>query len=205
MMASNGKRAKKRQKRLAEASYVAPNLQTPIVALPELSSHILVGLSSVVRHLELLSQSIHASSLQTRSDCSDTLVIKKHSKLKESRHLAAVFVTSFSQPTILHAHLPQLIGMASRAQSNLPPIRLVQLPRGCEQRLCESLGLPRAGFIGLFDDAPYSAPLLAFLMDNVSAIDIDWLKEAQTVEYIPLQVNTVETFVSSRRTPGKCS
>jgi hypothetical protein len=101
-------------------------------------------------------------------------------------HFSAIFVPRSLQPPILHAHLPQLVVTASLAHPELPVTRLVQLPKGCDARLSEALGLPRVSFIGILDGAPHSKSL---------EIEIPWLAEAKKSVYLPVKINAIESFV----------
>lgn len=121
------------------------------------------------------------------------------SKEEPPKHLAAVFVSRSSQPSVLHDHLPQLIAAASSADPSLAPIRLVQLPKGCEEVLCSSVGLPRAAFVAITNDAPHSKSLVDFLGENVPAIEVEWLKEAGTAQFMPVKINAIQTTVSAPR------
>jgi hypothetical protein len=111
------------------------------------------------------------------------------------RHFAAIFVPRSSQPSILHAHLPQLVVTASLAHPELPHTRLVQLPKGCDGRLCEALGLPRVSFIGLLDGAPHSKSLIDLVQECVPEIETPWLQEAKKSVYLPVKINVIESFV----------
>jgi ribonuclease P/MRP protein subunit POP3 len=123
---------------------------------------------------------------------------KRHSTIS---HFAAIFVLRSSQPSILHAHLPQLIATASLAQPELPPIRLVQLPKGCDARLCVALGLSRVSFIGILEGAPHSRSLIDFVRDNVPEIEVPWLEEVRKMSYMPVKINAIETSVLVAKKP----
>jgi ribonuclease P/MRP protein subunit POP3 len=112
-------------------------------------------------------------------------------------HFSAIFVPASSPPSIIHAHLPILIFTASFAHPNLPPTRLVTLPKGSEARLCEALGLPRVSFIGILEDAPYSTGLVDLVRESVPAIEIPWLSEIKREEYLGVKINAIETFVGA--------
>jgi ribonuclease P/MRP protein subunit POP3 len=112
-------------------------------------------------------------------------------------HFSAIFVPASSPPSIIHAHLPMLIFTASLAHPNLPPTRLVQLPKGSDSRLCEALGLPRVSFVGILDDAPHSKGLVDLVRGNVSEIEIPWLSDAKRGEYLGVKINAIETFVGA--------
>lgn len=109
-------------------------------------------------------------------------------------HFSAIFVPRSSQPPILHAHLPQLVVTASLANPELPVTRLVQLPKGCDARLSEALGLPRVSFIGILDGAPHSKSLIDLVRGCVPEIEIPWLAEAKKPVYLPVKINAIESF-----------
>lgn len=109
-------------------------------------------------------------------------------------HFSAIFVPRSSQPPILHAYLPQLVVTASLAHPELPVTRLVQLPKGCDARLSEALGLPRVSFIGILDGAPHSKPLVDLVRACVPEIEIPWLVEAKKSVYLPVKINAIESF-----------
>lgn len=182
---SKGKRNKKRKRQEAKAQNTAALSEetAAIPPMPELSSHILVGLSSISRHLENTCHRQSAKSYET----------DRAQRAVTAPNLAAVFVCRSSQPSALHAHLPQLIASASISSPLLPPIRLVQLPQGCENRLCSSIGLPRVSFVGLLEDAPHCKTLIDLVRERVPIIDMSWLKEVQSAKYRPVKINTICT------------
>lgn len=110
-------------------------------------------------------------------------------------HFSAIFVPRSSQPAILNAHLPQLIATASLSHPELPATRLVQLPKGCDARLCEALGLSRVSFIGLLDSAPHCKSLVDVVRECVPEIEVPWLQEAKKSVYLPVKINEIETSV----------
>jgi hypothetical protein len=112
-----------------------------------------------------------------------------------NHHFSAIFVPRSSQPPILHAHLPQLVVTASLAHPELPVTRLVQLPKGCDARLSEALGLPRVSFIGILEGAPHSKSLVDLVRECVPEIEIPWLAEAKKSVYLPVKINAIESFV----------
>lgn len=178
-MSSKSKRSKKRKRQApkppqASAAAVADDSAPQ----PEALSHILVGLSSITRHLQTLSRSSRPE--VTGQSVDDTPPLMPH--------IAAIFVCRPSQPTIIHSHLPQLVVTASAAYPDRPPTRLIELPKGCETRLNTSLGLPRAGFVAIFESCSHSASLLDFVRSDVAAIELDWLKEVRKAEYKPIRI-----------------
>ncbi|RDW59731.1 hypothetical protein BP6252_12818 [Coleophoma cylindrospora] len=204
---SKGTRSKKRKRREAvQTSEIQPSQAECTPPTPEISSSVMVGLNSITRSLESLSR------MSKNRDVAQTPVANLQDEVMEdrkadvevtleaavapettSRHFAAVFVSRSSQPAILNAHLPQLIATASLAHPDRPPTKLVPLSRSAESQLCTALGLPRVSFVGLLDDAPYSKALLDLIRDNVSDIEVPWLKEAQMQQYRSLKVNAVQT------------
>jgi ribonuclease P/MRP protein subunit POP3 len=197
---SKGKRSKKRKRREAKTqNTTAMSEETAAIPpVPELSSHILVGLSSISRHLENMCRGQSPNGNESEpAEMPAAFAIDNKGVIKDdavkAQNLAAVFVCRSSQPSVLHAHLPQLMATASIASLPLPPMRLVQLPQGCETRLCSSLGLPRASFVGLLEDAPHSKPLLDFVRERVPIVEASWLKEVQSAKYRPVKINTICT------------
>ena len=198
---SKGKRSKKR-KRLEAKTKNATAMSEETAAIPpvpEISSHVIVGLSSITRYLEntcrgqiSISHESEPAEMPAAFEIDNKGVIK--GDVMEARNLAAVFVCRSSQPSALHAHLPQLMATASVA-SPLLPMRLVQLPQGCEARLCSSLGLPRASFVGLLEGAPHSQPVIDFVRERVPIIEVSWLREVQSARYMPVKINTICTTV----------
>jgi ribonuclease P/MRP protein subunit POP3 len=168
--------------------------------IPEISTHVLVGLSSITRHLETLTNYGRVSGITLGVEALPAKPLKTPEALIENvappRRIAAVFVSRPSQPSVLHFHLPQLIATASLAYPNHVPIRLVQLPKGCEARLCSSLGLPRAAFVAIMEDAPHGKSMIDFVRETVPAIQVEWLKQVQSPQYRPVKINAIQTTVS---------
>jgi ribonuclease P/MRP protein subunit POP3 len=186
---SKGKRDKKRKRKEVKSGTEKAPASTPPPP-PAISSFVEVGLNSITRSLESLSKKSKAeNALIDVAKDGDEGTLKP-----ESRHFSAIFVLRSSQPSILHMHLPQLIRTASLAYPELPATRLVQLPNGCDARLCEVLGLPRVSFIGILDGAPFSKALVDLVRECVPEIEIPWLQEAKKPVYLPVKINTIETF-----------
>ena len=107
--------------------------------------------------------------------------------------MSVVFVPRSDQPSILNAHLPLLVKMASIRSPTKPPIRLVSLPKGAEQKLSMSLGTPRVGLVGLFDGAPAADGLVKLVSEVVPTEDVPWLQEATIGKYLPVTIKAIET------------
>ena len=214
--ASKGKRSKKRKRQ--EAKNGNDDLKsTALPPPPEISPFVVVGLNSITRILESSSQKSRPLKSLNRVTSEDDETEEK-SKASSPRkrktlntsenagestthhpvdgHFSAIFVTRSSQPTILHAHLPQLVATASLAYPESSVTRLVQLPKGSDARVCEALGLPRVSFIGVLEGAPNSKSLVEVIRDFVPEIDIPWLQETKALKYLPVNINVIETFSS---------
>lgn len=120
-----------------------------------------------------------------------------------TRNFSIIFVPKSSQPSILHTHLPQLVATASLAHPALPAIRLVQLKISSDARICEALGLPRASFIGIMEGAPYSKSLVELVRECVPEIEVPWLREMKKGDYLPVKINTIETFAPAAKEKEK--
>ncbi|KFY87187.1 hypothetical protein V500_07115 [Pseudogymnoascus sp. VKM F-4518 (FW-2643)] len=189
---SKGKRNKSAKRRELRRGAAQPTLDEASVPIPELSSHILVGLNSITRHIES----------QSRQACPPSLGMQTPSSDSPRRHLAVVVTTWPSVPPILTSHLHKLLQTSFLLHPNLPPTRLVILPRSSEKRLCSALGVPRAGFIGIFDSAPCATAVIHFCLTNVPEIEVgEWLKADKTA-FMPLKINTIEAADSVLQSKG---
>jgi ribonuclease P/MRP protein subunit POP3 len=193
----NNKRKRQEAKRKGSNAGLNESGAPPL--LPEISSHLLVGLASITRYLELIASTRTTDGPHENSEANlvptscDSGIVLEHDRNTKIRHLAAIFVCRSSQPLVLHAHLPQLVATASLRNPHLQPTRLVQLPQGSENRLSSSLGLPRASFVGILEDAPHSKPLLELVQDIVPVIEVAWLEEVRKAQYKPVKINTILT------------
>lgn len=208
---SKGKRSKKRKRQEAKSHAGEIQEALPVPPTPEISSFIAVGLNSITRTLQAASRKPKPSSPPSEApqesdpdeEEKDALPSLARAKSQTGPDdpvshppFSAIFVLRSSQPAILHAHLPQLIATASLAHPESPATRLVQLPRGSDERVCRSLGLPSASFIGLTEGAPHCKSLVELIQSKVPEIEVPWLEEVKTSSYMPVKINTVETFTS---------
>ncbi|KAI5922224.1 hypothetical protein F4810DRAFT_675058 [Camillea tinctor] len=184
---SKGKRAKKRKR--AKPSDQPTGLQPP---RPEISSYVDVGLSTITRSLQ------NAAS-QGRDLKSKVGNDKASEKDQLIRPYSVIFVARSGQPSILNNHLPQMVAVATKTHLSRTPIRLVGMSKACQDRLSESVGIPRVSYIGLREDAPNSRPLVDFVRQHVPVIEATWLEEASRAEYRETNINVIETFVGSKK------
>jgi ribonuclease P/MRP protein subunit POP3 len=184
---------------------------------PELSKFVLTGLNSINRALEgdskIARSTIEALPDDTNSQFQkheDTQMCLDDGEMPTSKsqaypnnHIAAIFVARSNLPSILYAHLPQLITTASKAHPDKPPTRLIQLPRGAESRLALALGLQRVSFIAILDGAPHCKALVDLVRECVSDIEIPWLDEVRKAEYLEVKINSIETSVGTMKPKEK--
>ncbi|KAI0481446.1 hypothetical protein F4859DRAFT_474763 [Xylaria cf. heliscus] len=185
--ASKGNRAKKRKRQ--ETSDKETTL--PVPPVPELKSYVDIGLSCVTNSLQkTASGGARAGSLQDDQGPMDR---------QASRFYSAIFVARSGQPNALSSHLPQMVAVACKSHPSLPPTRLVELPRACEGRLYEALGIPRVSCIGICVDAPNSDALVNFTREHVPVVKVLWLEEASCAEYQGTKINTIETIMGAKK------
>ncbi|KAI0187691.1 hypothetical protein EV127DRAFT_435746, partial [Xylaria flabelliformis] len=183
--ASKGNRAKKRK--LKELSDKETKTLTP--PAPALKSYVDIGLSCVTQSLQKTApEGVEANSV--RDDPSDR---------PASRFYSAIFVVRSGQPNALSNHLPQMVAVACRSHPSQPPTRLVELPRACEGRLYESLGIPRVSCIAVCADAPNSNGLVDFTREHVPMVKVPWLQEASCAEYRGTKINTIVTVMGAKK------
>ncbi|GAW19241.1 hypothetical protein ANO14919_087260 [Xylariales sp. No.14919] len=185
--ASKGNRAKKRKRKGQPNQDIA----RPVPPAPELQSYVDIGLSSVSRCLQkAASEALETESLQDSQKPKDSFT---------GRFYSVVFVARSGQPNALSSHLPQMTAVASKSHPLQPPIRLVELPRACEGRLCESLAIPRVSCIGICVGAPNSNALVDFTREHVAVTKSPWLQEAVGAEYRATKINAIETVIGARK------
>ena len=143
---SKGKREKKRKRAARE---IEPNSPPP---MPEIYKSLTIGFNSTNRALESMIRQ-PAVPGQPGESCN-------------AQKLTVVFVDQATQSSILHSRLPLLVASASLANKDDPQIRLVSLPRNSESRLLATLNVPRAGIIGIAQDATGAQPLLDFIFGH---------------------------------------
>lgn len=160
---SKGKRSQKRKRHDEEVPAVASAQPSP-----EIATQVLIGFNSITRHLQTI---CHESSMYLISDPENGE--ESHDRIQENegtKRIAAIFTTNPSPAqATLHSHFPPLVAAASGP--NQYPIRLVRLPRGCENRLAASLNLPRVNFVAVMEKAEGAGVLLALVRDRVRVLE----------------------------------
>ncbi|KAI1500598.1 hypothetical protein F5X99DRAFT_385942 [Biscogniauxia marginata] len=190
---SKGKRAKKRKHK----DLLDQETALPPPPRPELSSYIDIGLAAITRNLH----NAASGGRKLSSPTEDNTATEKDQII---RSYSIIFVARSGQPSALNSHISQMVAVASKAHPSRTPIRLVGLSKACQERLSESVGIPRVSYIGLYEDAPNSRPLVDFVRQHVPVIETTWLEEASRAQHRETNINTIETFVGSRNPRGKC-
>lgn len=194
MEPSKGQRSKKRKRKEAVSEDV-----TSKPPVPEIASFVLVGLNSIVRHLETSSRISKPKDSSQAADAEpntpDPVTTAKSEKAESATatqplpHLTVLFLPT-PPPPILQDLLPKLITTASIAHPSLPPTRLVTLPPTSHSRLSTALGVPRVSFIGLLEGAPHSGALVELVRECVSEVEVPGVKGG----YLPVKINAIETW-----------
>ncbi len=172
-----------------------PAAATAAPPVPELVSHVDVGLSQISRSLQVMSG----------KDKLGTLLGGAPSKLGtadaggDSRPYAVVFVARSGQSSAFHSHFPEIVALATRAQPCEKPIRLVGFSKACEDRLSAALGIPRVSSVALREDAPHAKGLVDFVREHVAPVEISWLREAQSGKFLETKIDGVPTKVGTKK------
>lgn len=178
---SSGKKSKKR-KRTSENDPSPAVEQRP--SEPEILRHLTVGLNTTSRHLEIEAALSKPGALP---------IVDKETKAEEQtidKRLAVVFLPK-PKDNLVYAHLPLLCYTSSCAHKDkAQSTRLVLLDPSCERTIATAMGLPRAGVIGVFDDAPGAAPLLEYVRDNVVPVEVPWLEKVLSGQWMGINVET---------------
>lgn len=150
---------------------------------PEISTFVTVGFNSTSRHLESLAAPIKGTVKQTEAK----------EEVDQQGHMSVVFLPK-PRNDLIYGHLPLLAQTASLAEPQRTRVRIVPLDSKHEIRISESLGLPRAGVVGLMEGAPGAEALLSYVRSKVEPIDVPWLKEAAEAKYLGLKLGEEEVI-----------
>jgi ribonuclease P/MRP protein subunit POP3 len=177
---SSGKKSKKR-KRTSEQNAASAVESRPVE--PKILEHLTVGLNTTSRHLETEAALSKPGALTTED---------KESKAEQApgSRLAVVFLPK-PRDNLVYSHLPLLCYTSSANEKDkVQQTRLVLLDPSSERILAASMGLPRAGVIGVFDNAPGAGPLLEYVRQNVDPVEIPWLEKALSGQWMGTNVET---------------
>lgn len=107
-------------------------------------------------------------------------------------HMSILFTTRQPTPP-LTSYLPSLAYTASLAHQDKEATRVVVLPLKAETRICEALGIARAGFIGLLEgDAISTKALVEFVREKVPKIEPGkWLEDG-VKSYLETRINAYQ-------------
>ena len=177
---SSGKKSKKR-KRISEQK-TSPTVE-PKPVEPEILKYLTVGLNTTSRHLETEAALSKPGALAP---------VDKEIKAEGTprKRLAVVFLPK-PKDNLVYAHLPLLCYTSSATREDkTQQTRLVLLDPSSERTIATAMGLPRAGVIGVFDDAPGAGPLLGYVEENVDPVEIPWLEKALSGHWMGMNVET---------------
>lgn len=210
LVISKGKRSQKRKRREAKEKALlrtdddSSENSTGPPPPPEIQKRLVVGLNSILRHLQSLSQASkskqpHAGAVLGTS--SDPAAEEPGDKDAQPQPFAAIFALSPTpgNPNILTAHLPTMIHTSSLNFPSLPPTRLIPLSQPQALQLKSVLSLARTSHIGILNSAPGAEALIAVIRENVPVIEVRWLDEVKKGEYLETKINAIETYVGASR------
>lgn len=199
MIPSKGKRRKKRKRDDEDhACDGVGNAQSNQAQMPAVFDYVTIGFNSTVRSLEAISKSSKPAVLRDADTDMQELDFMDF-------NLTAVFICRSILPDPVTASIPLLIATASLAQPQYPPIRLVQLSADVERQLAEALHQPRVGFVGFRIGMPNADVLLALVRATVGPVRVPWLNSSESPRYLPVQIESTETSISSKEKPNQTS
>jgi ribonuclease P/MRP protein subunit POP3 len=176
---SSGKKSKKR-KRLSEQDATPAVVLKPVE--PEILKHLTVGLNTTSHHLETEAALSKPGALAA---------VDKDSEAEQTtkKRLAVVFLPK-PKDNLVYSHLPLLCYTSSTQKDKTQHTRLVLLDPSCERIIATAMGLPRAGVIGVLEDAPGASPLIEYVRENVDPVEVPWLEKALSGQWMGMNVET---------------
>ncbi|TEA16208.1 hypothetical protein C8034_v001165 [Colletotrichum sidae] len=151
--------------------------------MPELTSFVDVGLTSITRNLEKLAACTSSDQLSTSASLSPYTVI---------------FVARSGQSSAVNSQLPEMVAVASSSSSE-PPTRLVGYSKPCAERLSAALGIPRVSSVGIRVGAPVSKALVDFVQQHVAPVKIAWMEEAHDATYRQTKLRVEEKVITVKK------
>lgn len=177
---SSGRKSRKRKRKSEQKT--SPIIE-PKPVEPEILRYLTVGLNSTSRHLE-------TEAALSKSGALTPVDKESKAERRPKKRLAVVFLPK-PKDNLVYAHLPLLCYTSSATQTDkAQQTRLVLLDPSSERTIATAMGLPRAGVIGVFDDAPGAGPLLDYVKENVDPVEVPWLENALSGQWIGLNVET---------------
>ncbi|KAJ4355806.1 RNase P and RNase MRP subunit [Didymosphaeria variabile] len=157
---------------------------------PEIQTHILIGLNSVIRHLESLAAQNAPPTAPSHGE--ETLSPRvKASDAGAPRPLALVLIPHNHPPASLpHANIPTLVHLSTMDSPPEKATRLLAVPPGCEPVIAEALHIPHVGALGILEGAPGADALVAYVRENVDVTRCRWIDEAMGPEWKGIKVDT---------------
>jgi ribonuclease P/MRP protein subunit POP3 len=150
---------------------------------PEILKHLTVGLNTTGRHLETEAALSKPGALAA---------VDKENETKQTitKRLAVVFLPK-PRDNLVYSHLPLLCFTSSAThEDKTQHTRLVLLDPSCERTIAAAMGLPRAGVIGVFDDAPGASSLIEYVRENVDPVEVPWLGKAISGQWMGMNTET---------------
>jgi ribonuclease P/MRP protein subunit POP3 len=170
--------------------------EAPQPPAPALTSHVVVGLNSVTRHLEALAASLAPPTAPVKDTDKD--VPNEGNGTQEDVEVAlrplSMVVLTHPQPSLSpsHAHIPTLLHLAMlqstpKAMAS-ESTRLIALPTSNDARFANALHIPRVGAIGIYEGAPGAKALEEYVRKHVGLTECPWVDEAMRPEWRGLNV-----------------
>ncbi|KAJ4162525.1 RNase P and RNase MRP subunit [Fusarium falciforme] len=177
---SKGKRTARKEKDDKKAGGTTEEL--PVPPIPEIDASIDVGLNSITRNLQALSQ----SDAEAAQD-------------KPERQYLMIFVARGNQASTFNCHFPQMVAAASKSLPSTDKIRLVGFSNPCSERLSACLGVPRVSSIAIAKNAPGAGALQEFVLKSVPPAEAAWLDASRDAQHLTTKINAIETTVGPKR------
>lgn len=150
---------------------------------PEITKYLTVGLNTTSRHLE-------AEAALSKPGVLEPMEKEGKAEQTSTKRLAAIFLPK-PKDNLVYAHLPLLCYTSSATQKDkAQQTRMILLDPSSERTIATAMSLPRAGVIGVCEDAPGAGPLLEYVRENVNPVEIPWLEKALSGQWMGMNVET---------------
>ncbi|KAI4653788.1 hypothetical protein J4E93_001555 [Alternaria ventricosa] len=189
----------KKRKRNIKANEDGPENTPP---LPQIGTHLLVGINSVTRHLEALAAENAPTTAPAAYPKSTPDGTKENTpttdRFKESLRPLSMVILTHPKPSLspAHAHFPTLVHLSALSPSSAASAtseaatRLIPLQTTAETRLASSLHVPRVGAIGIYAGAPGAKTLEQYAREHIGLTECKWVDEAMSAEWKGLNVKS---------------